>query len=229
MQVTSRASVMRLAPVLAAITITAIGSQIMDNVKGIWLFQSADQSNAAPPLDSFSSSSVALAVLNRELQQILFSYVQERDQGGVIKRPKADGPMLASSVAQPEVSATRRKLPGPCPHEIARMARLRFAVAGLKAEFDERWLWICSENGSSEDFLNAYLMLMTEAPASVDIVGWLPQAIHCAQKCGRTDELTDALTHLVRFHPTLNRARAVDDWLRRNGQGLKSLVLPVRP
>jgi hypothetical protein len=185
-------------------------------------FQTAELANEAPPLDSFSSPSLALAVLNREAQRLLMAYSQKREETGLPERSGLGGATptgMSGRAGGPRPALATSARPHP---SIAPIASLHAQVEELKLELDDRLMWIYAESGLDQEFLNCYLHLAAEAPGSADVVLWLPQALKCAQGCGRTDELTDALRHLIQFHGALQRARAVSRFLEQRGLILSS-------
>jgi hypothetical protein len=168
------------------------------------VFQSDTLVSEAGPLDSFSAPSLALSALNREALRLIMAYTQHRD-----KKPATSASLPRHSVSFGGPTAVSGV--------IEPIAKLDAQVQRLKSELDCRLLWIYAENGREQQFLDRYLALLAEAPGTPDVNMWMPQAINFAQRCGRTDELVDALTHFARFNGTAQRAQSVRDLLSAKG------------
>jgi hypothetical protein len=178
--------------------------------KSGWFFRATPLIHEAAPLDSFSPPSLALSVLNREALRLEMGYSQARDAAG-----HSAGPPSLAGVPQAELP------PAPelarCAQAAAPLAKLDAQVEALKVQLDCRLMWIYSENGFDHEFLNRFLCLVTEAPNSSDFLLWLPRAAVCARSCGRSEELADALRHLVQFDNNPQRVRVVRELLERTG------------
>ncbi len=186
------------------------------------LFRVPDLANSAPALDSFSEPSVGLAVLKQEAERLMLVYDQDSDQvkasrsvplqAGVATGTRAEPGSISSSPlafrlpAAPEVSALEGFL------------TLRANVRDLDLELDWKLMEVYCLNDWYDEFLDCYLQLVTQLPLDhkPGIEVWTSYALGCAEKCGRPEEVTDALHHAIRFHPKLPGTQAMravlDQW-----------------
>ena len=193
-----------------------------------WLFGSPDFAKGAPELDSFSEPSVGLAIVKQRAMQFMTAYIQSRaqaelSQAGPLRDSTAAGipagpasisslPAAVNRPAAPEVSALK-------PFE-----DLHAAVHNLDLDLDWKLMAVYSRNHWCNEFLSCYLRLVqqaTECPASVGV--WTLYALECARECGRTEEVSDMLHHLIRFHPDPRRIEgiraALEQWEAQNLPG----------
>jgi hypothetical protein len=134
------------------------------------------------PLDSFSQPSLALALLKQEAARLLAAYLQQRDQVSP-----------AEHEAVPPLQDSRLDA------AMAPVARLHRQIEELGFDLDCRLLWLYAENHRHREFLDRYLHLVQEAPRRTEVAVWYAYAFAAARGCGRSEELADALEHVVRF------------------------------
>jgi len=71
-------------------------------------------------------------------------------------------------------------------------------------------------NAKWNELRDCYLQLLQTAPNRPDSRYWAHLALACSRYCGRTDEVLDALRHVIHFHPdlkTTGRLKTVlDEW-----------------
>jgi len=82
-------------------------------------------------------------------------------------------------------------------------------------------------DGWDDQFLDCYLRLAAQLPADhpPGIRSWTLYALRCAQRCGRAEEVVDALHHVIQFHqnlPCAEQIRALlEQWEAQNRTGLE--------
>jgi hypothetical protein len=143
---------------------------------------SSEMAAGALPLDSFSQPSLALALLKQEAARLLAAYLQQRD----LFSP-------AAHEAVPPLQDSRLDA------AMAPVARLHRQIEELGFDLDCRLLWLYAENHRHREFLDRYLHLVQEAPRRTEVAVWYAHAFAAARGCGRSEELADALQHVVRF------------------------------
>lgn len=167
------------------------------------------------PLDSFSPPSLASAVLEREAQRLLVIYAERRDEAGYPQlQPAAErGPGADSGTAGP--SLTDPATTSAVEAAIAPVTRLHAQVQGLNLDLDCRLLGVYFENRHYGEFLDRYLHMVLEAPGRSEVAVWSSAAREAARACGRTDELTEALRHAVRFRPEAKNRETLEGLLEQ--------------
>jgi hypothetical protein len=193
-----------------------------DGLNSNLLFGAADSANSAPALDSFSEPSVGLAVLKQRAAEFMLVYDKYIDQ---VKAPPAaplqEGAAIGNRAAPGSITSSSAAFHLPAAPEVSALKgflTLRAEVRDLDFDLDRELMRVCSLNGWDDEFLDCYLRLVTQM--SLDhqpgIEVWTLYALGCAQKCGRTEEVSDALHHAIRFYPSLPGTRAMraalDEW-----------------
>ena len=130
-----------------------------------------DFSNDLPYLDSFSTPSVAEAILEREMERAFSEYSNRN-----------------SNEAPEALNA------------ISTIKQLQTNVARLKLELDRALLAIYASQQQTNQFLEQYLDFLREAPV-YQLGAWTPHALEVAHQSGRIDELVEALQAEARFRP----------------------------
>lgn len=177
-------------------------------------------------LDSFSPPSVATAILNQEVDRLLLLYTNEFPCGEMQTPEPSQLPGPAAGFCERPEMAKR------CSGDNFKgMVEIHGAIQRLSMDLDRKFLRVYFREGSWDAFLDSYLRLLRTEPAVPDVVGWEWCALRCSQRCGRTEELVDALEHAVRFHPerkTRHGLRnALNDWRSRNVPNPKSTTSPA--
>jgi hypothetical protein len=192
-----------------------------DGFKPDGLFGAADLAKSAPALDSFSEPSVGLAVVKQEAEQLMLAYAQSRDEAAAGRSgPVHDGAATAGQAAP----GSGGGLPAGFSRAAAReasavklMAQLDAEVQDLGIDLDLKLLATYAQNNSCNEFLDCYLRLAQQVAALPWVAVWSPQALECARKCGRAEEVTDALRHVICFQPNLHCAEWISGVLQRWG------------
>ena len=166
-------------------------------------FRTPDPRSCAPVLDSFSEPSVCLARLKQEAEVLMLAYTKNRDE--------EENP-------QPGPSQDGTRPTGGFRGQA--LANLHAGVQDLEVDLDRKLLVPYYQNGSWNEFVDCYLRLIQQTPERPvgEAMAW--SALTCAQKCGRIEEVTDAMYHVVRFHPNLQSAQALrmalDRWEKQH-------------
>jgi hypothetical protein len=186
------------------------------------LFGAADSANSAPALDSFSEPSVGLAVLKQRAAELMLVYNQHMDQ---VKAPPAapsqEGAAIGNRTAPGSITSSSAAFHLPAAPEVSALKgflALRAKVRDLDFDLDRKLMRVCCLNGWYDEFLDCYLRLIAQMPLDHQpgIQVWTLYALGCAQKCGRAEEVADALHHAIRFYPSLPGTHAMrealDQW-----------------
>ena len=154
-------------------------------------FPAADLRTSAPVLDSFAEPAFCLAGLRQEAARLMLAYTQGSDA------------LEASQLTSLPDSTGRA-----APFRGQALADLHAAVQDLQVDLDRALLVAYYRNRSWNEFVDCYLRLVQQTPKRTvgEAMTW--SALVCAQKCGRFEEVTNALHHLNRFHPSLRSAQA---------------------
>ena len=171
------------------------------------LFSTTDGSDDAPVLDSFSEPSLALAVLQQEAERLMLpdSQIGIRMQGSR-SVPLHDSSAPGKTLGLGSVSGSEVGSDSPAASKVsaaAPLAKLRSGVQKLEIDLDRKLLVAFYQHQSWSEFVDCYLRLVQLVPEGYGVPEWEMHALECAQKCGRAEEVADALWHLVRFHPNL--------------------------
>ena len=184
--------------------------------------EAPDSANSEPALDSFSEPSVGLAVLKQRAAELMLAYAKNREQAEAPPAaPLQEGAAIGNRAAPGSISSSPAAFHLPAAPEASALKgflTLRAEVRDLDFDLDRKLMSVCSLNGWYDEFLDCYLRLV--AQMSLDhqpgIEVWTLYALGCAQKCGRTEEVSDALHHAIRFYPSLPGIHAMrtalDEW-----------------
>ena len=135
-------------------------------------------------MDSFSEPSVGLAVLKQEAEQLMLESTQNR------------GLLEASQM----VSSQTKRASGVEASALESLAKLHSDVRDLGLDLNWKLMALYSQNDWCDEFLDCYLRSVQQAAESpAGLAVWTFYALDCARKCGRADEVADALRHIIRF------------------------------
>ena len=167
-------------------------------------------------LDSFSSPAIAVAVLKQDAERLVTAYIQSRDRewdanvrsGSTLKSGKAGAnPSL--------VGGPGKGSPGQAPF-IQSIEQLRAQIHELQIELDRKLMLVYCRSDLWNDFVDCYLRFLRESPDNSEVILWARYALDKSQRCGRTEELAQALEQATQVHadPTMaRRLRGVlEDW-----------------
>ncbi len=164
-------------------------------------FRNPDIPTTAPLLDSFSEPGICVARLKYEAERLMLAYTEERDlEEAQLKTGRNSSP-IGSFRGHP-------------------LADLHAAAQALSIDLDRKLLVLYYESGSWNELVDCYLRLVQQTPECTvgDAISYL--ALDCAQKCGRTEEVTETLRHIIRYHPGFHSIeglkRALDSWERQH-------------
>ena len=204
--------------VVPALLLLLLFWQLLGGFVVEWLFLNPRSRDGTLQLDSFSPPSVALAILKREAHQLLVACVQKRERTETphLPRPAAATSTSAGDRASLDPS-TETALRPQLEAAITSVTRLDAQIKDLSFELDCRFLAIAFENRRYHEFVDHYLHLVLEAPGRAEVLLWWSQALDCAQECGRTEELTDALRHVIRFREDCRNVREVARLFEQRG------------
>jgi hypothetical protein len=192
--------------------LAVLGWQLAEHGTNLgWCFEALDLANSAPALDSFSGPSVGLAVLKREADQLMAVYAGNKQEA----RPSwAASFHERAATGSHAVPASTHSSPAALEAPVARaasalklIAKLHGEVQDLEVDLDWKLMTAYCQNHSCDEFLDCYLRLVPRAPQRPWVMLWRWYALECARKCGRAEEIADALNHVVRFQQNLYSAR----------------------
>jgi len=159
-------------------------------------------------LDSFSEPALAAAILKQRAESC---YTQARNAAWDSALSPFHDPLQAGNGRRPGQNAAGLAGPGrgfpPVAPWLAALEELRATIQDLDVDLDQKLLVIYSEHRLDNQLLDRFLQFLHEAPERKEVLEWVPSSLDCSQHCGRTEELADALQHLVRFHPNLKTAK----------------------
>jgi hypothetical protein len=182
-------------------------------------FRPDDLMDGVASFDSFSEPAVAYAILSREAERLLLLYREMRDQELISQA------WLAGASVQPASQSGTGQLTGPLTGAgnrselqtlpIQSLTALDAQVQNLHVSLGGKLLSVYYDHRSWNEFVDCYLQLAGEAPGQIEVSLWARCALDCSQKCGRAQEVEDALQHIVRFHPELRTAGGLKDALTK--------------
>ncbi len=74
-------------------------------------------------------------------------------------------------------------------------------IQDLNIDAHEELMRLYADGRRWNEFLNRYLIVLHEAPGRAEVGYWTRWALIYSATCGRTEEIVDALRHVIRFHP----------------------------
>jgi hypothetical protein len=190
-----------------------------DGFNANWLFGPPVSAKSVPALDSFSEPSVGLALLRQRAADLMFAYQEDRNQSRAPQsEPLQEGTATGTGARPSPISSSLIAFNRPAPPEVPALRefwQLRAELRDLDLDLDWKLMGVYCMNGWDDQFLDCYLRLVTQLPLEhkPGIEVWTPYALGCAEKRGRAQEVTDALHHAIRFHPTLPGTRAMKEGL----------------
>jgi hypothetical protein len=171
----------------------------------------SDLVDNTPLLDSFSEPSVGLAVLKQEAERLMSNYSQNRNEVEMYRSTQlSDSAATGTKEVAGSVSSWLAAVNSAAAQEdsaLKRLEKLRTDVQELEVDLDWKLMTAYSQNDSCNEFLDCYLRLVHQAPERPWVLFWRKYALECARNCGRAEEVTDALRHLLRFQQNLFSAR----------------------
>ena len=157
--------------------------------------------------DAFSEPSVACAILRQEAERLLWVYREDWDREQASQRQRNGGdvepgarPGAGQSTELLTTSANRSGLQTP---SIESLRVLDAQVQDVQLSLTLKLLLVYADYQMWNEFVDRYLQLLREWPGRSDSALFVNLALEGAEKCGRTEELADALQHIARFHPEL--------------------------
>jgi hypothetical protein len=174
------------------------------------IFRAGDAVDSTSLLDSFSEPSVGLAVVKREAERLMINYTQNRDE--VEMHQLAQLPQLSysaavgTSLAPGSVESWPAAVKNAAAREafaLKQLAKLRAEVQDLELDLELKLMTAYSYRESCNELLDCYLRLVQQAPERPWVQWWRQSALECARKCGREEELADALRHVIQFQEGL--------------------------
>jgi len=166
--------------------------------------------NEPIPLDSFSKPALACAVLKQEAELLMQAYLESRDEIAAARWLKAAGeaPSAPGSGAGQETRGlgSMGHLTGSEIPEVQSLRALDARVQDLQRDLSVSLLAVYLDHGWWSAYVDRYLQVIRESPQRDEVTHYVRSALECAGKCGRAEEVLDALQHIVRFHPELRTA-----------------------
>jgi hypothetical protein len=194
-------------------------------VKGLRIagrFSDASRSNDTMlELDSFSEPEIAIAILNQHVEHLLLisNASQPPGRSAMLQQYCAQFQLRAAS--KPTMNAESLRLNTLGEKALPRMPAtdqirwLHHRVQMLNHNLNRELMRMHMESGNWNEFLDCYLKMLSEAPdefgaaqgtKDIQVAQWTKLALDQAESCSRTDEILDALQHVIQFH---NDVRAV--------------------
>jgi hypothetical protein len=164
---------------------------------------SSDLSVGPCELDSFSKPSLAVAILKQEAGRRFYACMER--QPPVPDQGPSDGSRAAAALQAPGIQP---------------LAKLRQQTRELNVDLDSMLLNACDEKGLWNAYLDCYLQLLQGASEAPLVLNCARNALLISDKCGRTEEVLDAMRHVTRFHRQLKTAEGlrslVEEWATKN-------------
>jgi hypothetical protein len=167
--------------------------------------------------DAFSEPSVACAILRQEAERLLWVYREDWDREQASQRQRNGGdvepgarPGAGQSTELLTTSANRSGLQTP---SIESLRVLDAQVQDVQLSLTLKLLLVYADHQMWNEFVDRYLQLPREGPGRAKAALFVRLALDCSEKCGRTEEVVDALQHMVRFHPELKSSEGVKEVL----------------
>ncbi len=162
-------------------------------------------SDDIPALDSFSEPAVAAAVLQQHVRNLYFAFCLDDEGTNAVLRAGRGRPQGRARTppdyqrlkALPMFSRDWRRIDRSSSRES--LLELHDLTRALERDLLQTLLVVRFESQSWNEFLDCYLELMALAPERVELSSWTAPALLCAEDCGRTQEVLDALQHITRF------------------------------
>jgi hypothetical protein len=184
-----------------------------DGFNPSWLFGAPEFAKGAPALDSFSEPSVGLALVKQEAAQLMLAYTESREEAKASQSGPLDDNAATGAPAGPTSgTSSPAAFNSPAAREastIKLIAKLHGEVLDLENDLDRKLTTAYYQNASCNEFLDCYLRLLQQTPGSSWVALWLRYALECAGKCGRAEEVADALHHVIQFQQNLPSAEAI--------------------
>jgi len=198
-----------------------------------YLRPATDVIDGIPELDSFSEPAIAVAVLQKHADELIWQYAASRhfdrpteNQSGPSDPPSAvnrDGEIEPQRllVSEGPLAATLPKTTSEWIERLHQEIR-QFKEAPSTADLEIELLLIYKENHLWNEFLDCYLGILGGSPGSQVAISWAPCALEYSKYCQRTEEVRDALQHQARFHRNPKVAYRIqvvlDQWSEANGR-----------
>src|SRR5208337_1342079 len=179
------------------------------------LFGLPASSKSVPALDSFSEPSVGLALLKQRAAELVSAYQENRNHARVRQsEPSQAGTAKGAGVTPSPISTYLTAFNRPAPPEVPALRefmQLRAEIRDLDLDLDWELMEVYCLNRWDDQFLDCYLRLVAQLPADhpPGISVWTLYALRCAQRCGRAEEVADALRRVIRFQPNLHSTQAI--------------------
>jgi hypothetical protein len=182
-------------------------SVVATTIQGRALVRPEDWADGVVCFDSFSEPSLACAILSQEADRLVAAYCDRWNQEQLSHPGPIDGgrEILDQPRKGEEASALPAggKEPGLQRSAIESIAALDAKVQNLSLGLGARLLLVYAMQHAWNEFVDCYLRFVREAPGRAEVSLWARTALDNAQKCGRSEEVADALQRIVRFHPEL--------------------------
>ncbi len=179
-----------------------------------------------PQLDSFSEPAVAAAILQQQVRNLCQTYLLTNKPGAMTagtSSTRTGAGSKGQAPNQPDVFTDGRRN-GTKPLDQESLWGLDGRLRALRRESLQHLLAIHCQTRSWNDFVDTYLELLAVAPDRAATRCWTLEALNCSRRCGRTDEVLDALQHVTRFSKNTRIVAwiqgSLEDWKKAKSQGL---------
>jgi hypothetical protein len=169
------------------------------------------------PLDCFSRPGIAASILQRETQRCYCEFIELRDIDWYARlQPPASPPKAGETGFRPTAApdTTPSSSGAPLATAVKKLEDLDGLVTQLDRDLDTKLMTIYSATSQPDRFLDCYLSILAKPLDGRDVDLQTRCALQCAQNCGRTAEVVDALQHFLRFHSDLGCVGVVRTVLR---------------
>ncbi len=167
-------------------------------------------------IDSFSEPSVACAILKQEADRLLQRCWWDHDRALVaLEGPDGGAQPAVAPTARPGTDRPDRPGEG-SDSQAAAVQPLRALdrqVQDVQLNLTRNLLVAFLNQGLWSEYVDRYLQLVQATPGRSEVTIHARSALDCARKCGRVEEVLDALQHVIRYHPELRTAQGLKDVL----------------
>ncbi len=188
--------------------------------------QPGDLMEEPADFDSFSEPSVACAVLKQQAERLLLEHRKEWDwqRSSPNLRNEAGAERAAGSKAGQRTDRLTASARRSQPPSIESLHGLDVQVQAVQLSLARKLLVVYADHEMWDEFVDCYLQLLWERPVHDGYFLFIPFALECSEKCGRAEELADALRHIVRFHPEIKSSNylkaSLAEWEAKHPPGV---------
>lgn len=170
--------------------------------------------DGAPPLDSFSQPTLACAILQQHIFRLRLTYLEAREDATKAPSP----PLLCRGAAPPKneqqseaCCGAKGKMAPILESVVRQLDELHSELQQLHIYLDRELMSIDYENELWDQHVDAFLQLLRLSPQSAELN--LGRVLTAAERCGRSEEVKEALRQAIEF-----------DQDRKEAENLKAML-----